>query len=200
MRKHEGQRGSALIMALLVILVLSIIGIGIAYLTTTEDRISGNDKVSKTGFYAAEAGLRNGESLLQTYISNGSKKIDDLLTCTTDTTYKPPGGGWTACPLVINGVWVKDQPTENVPKDLSGRGVYTLYVRNNQDDPFGSATHDGDLKLNIISVGEYVAVDSSNPPNILSRSIQKVLEEELNVVAPGAMVNTNPSGTGSGAF
>ncbi len=197
MRKHEGQRGSALIMALLVILVLSIIGIGIAYLTTTEDRISGNDKVGKTGFYAAEAGLRNGESLLQTYISNGSKKIDDLL---TGTTYTPPGGGWTAYLLVIDGVQFKDQFIQGLPTDPSGKGVYTLYVRNNQDDPFGSATHDGDLKLNIISVGEYVAVDSSNPPNILSRSIQKVLEEELNVVAPGAMVNTNPSGTGSGAF
>lgn len=184
-------------MALLVILVLSIIGIGIAYLTTTEDRISGNDKVGKTGFYAAEAGLRNGESLLQTYISNGSKKIDDLL---TGTTYTPPGGGWTAYLLVIDGVQFKDQFIQGLPTDPSGKGVYTLYVRNNQDDPFGSATHDGDLKLNIISVGEYVAVDSSNPPNILSRSIQKVLEEELNVVAPGAMVNTNPSGTGSGAF
>jgi len=197
MRKHEGQRGSALIMALLVILVLSIIGIGIAYLTTTEDRISGNDKVSKTGFYAAEAGLRNGESLLQTYISNG-EKIDKLF---TGITYTPPSGGWTAYLLVINGAQVKDHFIQQIPNPKDpGRGVYTLYVRNNQDDPFGSATHDGDLKLNIISVGEYVAVDSSNPPNILSRSIQKVLEEELNVVAPGAMVNTNPSGTGSGAF
>ena len=105
MRKHEGRRGSALILALIVILVLSIIGIGVAYLTTTEDRISGNDRVLKTGFYAAEAGLRNGEALLSKYYSDG-KKVDELL---AGTTYTPPGGGWTAYLLVIGGTTYRDQ-------------------------------------------------------------------------------------------
>lgn len=199
MSKYESRRGSALILALIVVLVLSIIGIGVAYLTTTEDRISGNDKALKTGFYAAEAGLRNGEALLTKYYSDG-KPIDALL---TGTAYSPPGGGWTAYLLVIDGTQYKDQFVRD-PKDPKdpGRGVYTLYVRNNQDDMAGSATHDVDNKLDVISVGEWVSVDANQ--NILSRGIQKVLEEKLDVVAPGAMVNTqkgiNPAGTGSGAY
>jgi PilX N-terminal len=200
MRKHEGRRGSALILALIVILVLSIIGIGIAYLTTTEDRISGNDKVVKTGFYSAEAGLRNGERLVETFLSAGGK-VDALFTGTT--TYTPPGGGWTAYALKTTaGVEIKDVFIQSVPGDPSGRGVYTLYVRNNKEDTAGGPSHDTDKKINIIAVGEYVTVNSSN--GIVSRGISKVLEEQLNLVAPGSLVSAqkgaNPAGTGSGAF
>lgn len=203
MRKDEGRRGSALILALIVILVLSIIGIGVAYLTTTEDRMSGNVKATKTSFYAAEAGLRNGENLLGNYVSKGGK-IDALFDITKTTSYSPPGGGWTAYMLMINSAAVKDVAIQSVPGDPHGRYVYTLYVRNNQDDTLGTATHDTDSKLNIIAVGEYVVVDSTDPTKVVSRGIQKILEEQVNMTPTGAMINTqkgvNPAGTGSGTY
>ena len=46
---------------LLVVLVLTIIGIGVAYFTQLEDQTSGNIRLAKTAFYAAESGLRTGE-------------------------------------------------------------------------------------------------------------------------------------------
>ena len=202
MSRHDGrQRGSALIVALVAILILTVIGIGVAYLTTTEDRISGNDKVSKIGFYSAEAGLRNGESLLAKFVVGGGN-LDTLF---AGTTYSPPGGGWTAY-LLKAGAYatsgVQDVVIQSASLDPSGRGIYTLYVRNNEDDLGGSATHDVDKKINIIAVGEYVIVDGSG--NVVTRGIQKVLEEQVNLTKVGAMVNTqkgvNPAGTGSGTY
>ena len=200
MRRHEGRRrGSALILALVAILILTVLGIGVAYLTTIEDRISGNDKASKIGFYAADAGLRNGERLLASFVAGGGN-LDTLFTVTT--TYSPPGGGWTAYLLRISSTDIVDQVIQSVGSDPSGRGVYTLYVRNNEDDLGGTATHDIDKKINLIAVGEYVVVDSGG--SIVGRGIQKVLEEQINLTKAGAMVNTqkgvNPAGTGSGTF
>ena len=57
-------RGSALVSVILVLLVLTIVGVGIAYFTSMEDRLSGNTRITKAGFYAADAGLRRGEAIL----------------------------------------------------------------------------------------------------------------------------------------
>jgi len=199
MKRHEGRRrGSALILALVAILILTVLGIGVAYLTTIEDRISGNDKVSKIGFYAADAGLRNGERLLASFVAGGGN-LDTLF---AGTSYSPPGGGWTAYLLRVSSTDISDQVIQSVGSDPTGRGVYTLYVRNNEDDLGGTATHDVDKKVNLIAVGEYVVVDGSG--TIVRRGIQKVLEEQINLTKAGAMVNTqkgvNPAGTGSGTF
>ena len=52
---------------ILVVLVLTVVGLGIAYFTSTEDRMSGNTKMSRIGFYAAEAGLRDAEAAVTSY-------------------------------------------------------------------------------------------------------------------------------------
>ncbi len=196
--RAKRNRGSALVVALLFILILTFLGIGVAYLASTEDRISGNEKILKAGFYAAEAGLRAGESQLGSFVSGGGN-ADTLL---TGTTYAPPGGGWTAYLLIIGGNAVQNVKVQTLRTDPNARGIYTLYVRNNQDDPSLSQTQERDGKLCLISVGEYVTVDSSG--NIVTRGIQKVLEEEVSLSALGATVNSqkgvNPAGTGSGTF
>ena len=66
---RTGTRGSALVSVILVLLVLTIVGVGIAYFTSMEDRLSGNTRIAKAGFYAADAGLRRGEALLNEVIN-----------------------------------------------------------------------------------------------------------------------------------
>ena len=66
---HMKPRGSALVSVILVLLVLTIVGVGIAYFTSMEDRLSGNTRIAKAGFYAADAGLRRGEALLNKIIN-----------------------------------------------------------------------------------------------------------------------------------
>src|SRR5450756_2895614 len=63
------ERGSALVSVILVLLLLTIVGVGTAYFTSMEDRLSGNTRIAKAGFYAADAGLRRGEALLNEVIN-----------------------------------------------------------------------------------------------------------------------------------
>ena len=53
----RNERGIALIIALLMLLVLTVIGIGAMNSTTFENMISGNDRTATDAFYAAEAGV-----------------------------------------------------------------------------------------------------------------------------------------------
>lgn len=50
-------RGAVLVIALMLLAVLTILGIAALNTTTTEIRISGNEKVYKEAFYNAEAGI-----------------------------------------------------------------------------------------------------------------------------------------------
>ena len=54
------EKGIALIIALLVLLVLTLIGISAINTTTFETSISGNERVGTDAFYAAEAGIQIG--------------------------------------------------------------------------------------------------------------------------------------------
>jgi len=56
----RSERGFALIIALLVLLVLTLIGISAINTTTFETSISGNERVGTDAFYAAEAGIQIG--------------------------------------------------------------------------------------------------------------------------------------------
>lgn len=60
------QRGVVLIVALILLLVLTLIGVGVTQSTSLEERMAGNARDKDLAFQAAEAGLRNGEdNLLQ---------------------------------------------------------------------------------------------------------------------------------------
>ena len=57
----RNQKGSALITVVLVVFVLTMVGIAALFFMSTEDRISGTDRLQKAAFYAAETGMRWGE-------------------------------------------------------------------------------------------------------------------------------------------
>src|ERR1035438_7630620 len=54
-RKHS--RGFALVTALLLLLLLSIVAVGVIYSVVTEQALGGNDKESLAAFYGAEAAM-----------------------------------------------------------------------------------------------------------------------------------------------
>jgi len=56
----QDQKGVALVIALLLLLVLTIVGLNAIGTTSFENIIAGNDRVRITAFYASEAGLQKG--------------------------------------------------------------------------------------------------------------------------------------------
>ncbi|MBP7676741.1 MAG: hypothetical protein KBB14_10495 [Thermoanaerobaculia bacterium] len=204
---RSSRRGSALITVIIVVLVLTVVGLGVAYFASTEDRTSGNAKMSRAGFYAAEAGLRQAEALVTTFTTTLGNSPTALLTGTGTDLYSPPGGGRTAYLLKIGSDTYKDVVLDQTLGDDRTRPMYSLYVRNNQEDPGGDST-DTDARLNIIAVGQVVLVNASGKP-ILDGSgnptigITKVLEEQLDTNPTGSAAATqkgaNTGGTSAGA-
>ena len=72
----RNQRGIALIVALMILLVLTLIGISAITTTTFENRISGNERAGNNAFYAAEAGIEVGLNRLPV-VSSFSGTVGD---------------------------------------------------------------------------------------------------------------------------
>ena len=187
-----------MITVILVILVLTIIGIGVAYFTQVEDRISGNDRLMKAGFYAAEAGLRFGESLLRANVASPNA-LSNRYQATTGATLNPPGGGYTAhvidfgVPMVNQAVSMDSVPGWGTVTNID-QATFSLFVRNNVEDP-GGATFETDNRTNLIAVGVIQLANGGG--------ITKILEEQIIVQIAGSDSGTqkqgNQGGTGGGA-
>jgi hypothetical protein len=201
MRNRRTTRGSALITVVLVVLILTIIGIGIAYFTSVEDRMSGNTRIQKAAFYAADSGLRKGEALISGVVGNNIS-MGALLTYDGSVpALKVPGGGYDAvilrCADVTGAKTVQD--FNDIAISLAGsvvdKAFYSLYIRNNVEDIAGSATVDGDSVINLVSVGK---IRFSN-----GNEMTQILEEQLVVSSTGtdtgSQKGANSGGTGSGS-
>lgn len=216
----RAQRGSALVTVILVLLVLTIVGVGIAYFTSMEDRLSGNTRISKAGFYAAEAGLRRGEALLNKVINLSQATcapptLSGVLAAAKASTAGPvlkvPGGGYDADvldfsnPLIFNAsaacLGVADakayyaNPPIPAPAGVAvvDRVTYSLYLRNNVDDPEGTDVTDTDNIVNLVSVGTVQLATGL--------SVTKIVEEQLllsvGVGTTGGQDNQDAGGTNS---
>jgi hypothetical protein len=62
-RKHE--RGMALILSLLALLLISAVGLGLIYMSNTETSVNSNYKDTQTAFFAMRAGLEEGRDRLR---------------------------------------------------------------------------------------------------------------------------------------
>lgn len=182
------ERGSALVVIVLVVFVLTMVGIaGVLYMTM-EDRLSGNAKLTQEALYAAEIGLRAGESQVGATCATGSPAITALLT--GSTTYQPPGAGYLSYSLGTS----YQNVSVPMPSGARDAATYSIYVRNNIDDLAGSSqTSDADQRINIIAVG------TVNDPT--GRGITKILEEQMFVGGAGGgerlMKGGNQGGTGA---
>jgi hypothetical protein len=55
---RDRERGAALVVAILVLAILTVIGIALMLITSTESRIAANEWASNRAFYASDAGIR----------------------------------------------------------------------------------------------------------------------------------------------
>ncbi len=55
---RENERGAALVVAILVLAILTVIGIALMLITSTESRIAANEWSINRAFYASDAGIR----------------------------------------------------------------------------------------------------------------------------------------------
>jgi Tfp pilus assembly protein PilX len=78
------ERGLILIVALMLLLVLTIIGISSISTTSFETIISGNERLANTAFYSAEAGIQVGLNKIPEVTSISKTKIGPS---TSDTYY-----------------------------------------------------------------------------------------------------------------
>ncbi|MCP4413688.1 MAG: hypothetical protein GY808_14100 [Gammaproteobacteria bacterium] len=65
----SNENGSALILAVLMLAILTIIGVSSLTTSTVEIQIAGNDKVHKTSFYAADGGTEIGREMIEQNIA-----------------------------------------------------------------------------------------------------------------------------------
>ena len=183
-------------MVLLVLLVLTTIGTSLAFLVSSDDRASGMDRLQLAGLYAAEAGLREGEASLGALAAALIDPSSLLPSAAQAAAHEAPagsrdlpGGGLRALALRAGGTPLVEQVVSSALPDRSARLVFSLFVRNNVEDP-GGACRDTDGKVNLVSIGEYVTVGAGG--EITSRGIQKALEEQLDLGRVGSPASAAP--------
>ena len=62
---HSRERGAVLVIALLMLLIMTILGVTAMQMSRMEERMAGNSRDLNLAFQGAEAGLRNGENRLR---------------------------------------------------------------------------------------------------------------------------------------
>jgi hypothetical protein len=69
-RKSNSERGMALILVLFALMLLTAVGLGLMYMTTTETGIDNNFRSEQQAYYASKAGLEEGRERLRKYAPN----------------------------------------------------------------------------------------------------------------------------------
>jgi Na+-transporting methylmalonyl-CoA/oxaloacetate decarboxylase gamma subunit len=206
---RRNQRGVALVMVILVLLILTVLGITAVTMMTQEDKISSRQELQKAAFYAAEAGLRQGEVILQNTPYTNTN-LDAFLThvavadCPATTPAKPvqpPASLPPQWDLLHLGTYLQksvSDATELSNQEVSEkvtvagpvfdrvRAYYSLYVRNNPEDVQpGTLTPDPtvnrDTKLRLVAVGFITDHNGVDPVTGTANVLAvKIQEEELN--------------------
>lgn len=111
MKSLKNQNGVALLTALMVMSLLTIIGISASNTTNIELKIAGNEKVSFQAFYVAEAGVYAGIAELRGVLKNdASINWDDIYTSTPSSLFtdEPLGNGTYSVTVQDNSAVVPD--------------------------------------------------------------------------------------------
>jgi Tfp pilus assembly protein PilX len=207
-RSSRREKGVALLTVVLILLVLTVLGMTATMMMTQEDRLSSRQEILKEAFYAAEAGLRQGEALCTTteFTADRLTKLlqqtfSSMPACPAANPTLPvhPAVGrdsrnWTVQAL---GNYLGDGSATPIPivnhevvlASLAGlgrtrRAYYSLYIRNNPEDMGNTVSppinQDPDNKLRLVAVGFITDGDGVDPTTFAANVLAvRVLEEEL---------------------
>lgn len=93
------QRGSALVVSLMILMVMTIIGITAMGSTTLEERMANNNRQRQLAFQSAESALRDAENWLAANVTNIASLNQFDGTVPGLYTLRPPVVGMTTAPL-----------------------------------------------------------------------------------------------------
>ena len=184
-----------------MILVLTIVGLGVAYFAQIEEGLSGNARLTRACVLRGGGGPPEGRirhQQLGRRCRNRPLVHPDLRRLFAPLNV--PGGGWQG--IILHATDPEDGDAEGLREpdgpgsgNVVDRGSYSIYVRNNPDDPSGLEAIDTDSVVLLISVGQVQGAGG--------RNFTKILEEQLLTGALGSLVGgqylTNAGGTSSGA-
>jgi Tfp pilus assembly protein PilX len=138
--------GYVMVLALVILVLLSIIGIAATNTSNTEVKISGNEQLYKIVFYAADAGIEVGRRVLNDIKTANPGGWDNILAQTAFTWQDSNGNNVSVSTLnqVVNATW-----NRNV-----GLATYTLQVVDN-DDLDGNPLIDTDNIVLLTSTATY---------------------------------------------
>jgi hypothetical protein len=131
-RSHRRrERGSAFIVALLVLLVMTVAGLALTLMTQTEVRIGANEREANRTFYASDSGIHV-SSARTLWAGTNTQTLTILLNTTQQDT-----GASSAPPLTF-----ADQITVTPLYPLyAGTPFGTSINQNQQSGPLGAVTH-----------------------------------------------------------
>jgi hypothetical protein len=140
-----GEQGVALLTIMLLLVILTIIGMGTITVTSLENRIAGNERAAESGINAAESCLSASAQIIQETLKNGTIPTTLIKSSATDTT-KPV------------------YPAANLESEIFGFSGYTNVPDNDTNDGMGttantSAGPDGSIVLGVPSTVIYLDID-----------------------------------------
>jgi Tfp pilus assembly protein PilX len=138
------QKGSVIVVAMIILALLTLIGISAVTTSTTEVNIAANDQLNKMVFYTAEAGSEVGRQMLNSLKAANPLAWDRLL---AGTTFKWKNSSGTE--IDVNNL---NQVVEATTTRQVGLGTFTLQVSDN-DDLDGNPLVDTDDTIILTSTG-----------------------------------------------
>jgi Tfp pilus assembly protein PilX len=84
-RNRKGERGAALILAIIVIFILTVLGLALLFTTTTEVQVAGAETTLNKVFYAADSGTQYG--IYQIKTKPPPPTPDSYQACTSNSSY-----------------------------------------------------------------------------------------------------------------
>jgi hypothetical protein len=128
--RRRGERGSAFIVALMVLLVLTVAGLALTLMTQTEVRIGANEREANRTFYASDSGIHvSSARTLWTGTNN------QTLTILVNTTQQDTGAS-SAPPLTF-----ADQIVVTPLYPVYSGLVFETNINQNQPNPYAAVTH-----------------------------------------------------------
>lgn len=136
--KAKNEEGSVLVVALLILVLLTIIGISATTTTNIELQIAGNEKFHKIAFYHADSGVYTTPKLISACIDSGSEINIGSGTTEPDIEYTT-GSSSTLFSGQVMGYDDWDGGTEDIEFTLSGFNVGVDVRRDRVENLAGGA-------------------------------------------------------------
>jgi Tfp pilus assembly protein PilX len=84
----QSQQGVALIIAVMILLILTVLGIFAITTSTLETRIAGNERVLKDAFYAADGGIDCGRMVISLFLTQQSPTLPSRTSVNSETDFR----------------------------------------------------------------------------------------------------------------